>query len=104
MSSLPAQGGGSPVPAPWVNGDVGTPGVTGSASYAGGVFQVKGAGADIWDSTDAFHFAYQPLAGNGEVVAQVLTIQNTGQFAKAGVMLRRPSTTCRSCRRAGSFR
>ena len=37
---------------------------------------------------DAFHFMSQPLAANGEVVARVLSIQNSNAYAKAGVMIR----------------
>ena len=49
---------------------------------------MRGAGADIWGSTDAFRFVYQPLNGNGEVIARITAIQNTHTYAKAGVMIR----------------
>jgi hypothetical protein len=81
-------GGGGGLPSPWQNGDVGTPGIAGSASFADGVFTVNGSGADIWHTADAFHYAYQSLAGNGEIDARVTSIQNTDPFAKAGLMLR----------------
>src|SRR5205807_4971025 len=79
-------GGG--VPAPWLNQDVGSTGQLGSASYASGSFTVKGAGADIWGSIDAFQYVYQGLAGDGEIVARVTAITNTNTFAKAGIMIR----------------
>lgn len=68
--------------------DVGSTGQAGSASYASGLFTVRGAGADIWGSADAFHYVYQPLAGDGQIVARVASLQNTDTYAKAGVMIR----------------
>jgi PKD repeat protein len=76
------------LPSPWQNRDVGSTGQTGDASFANGVFTVSGSGADIWDTADAFQYVYQPLAGDGEIVSRVTSIQNTDPFAKAGVMLR----------------
>jgi regulation of enolase protein 1 (concanavalin A-like superfamily) len=49
---------------------------------------VTGAGADIWGTADAFRFVYQPLAGDGQIVAHVATVQNTNAWVKAGVMIR----------------
>jgi endonuclease/exonuclease/phosphatase family metal-dependent hydrolase len=76
------------LPLPWTSTDIGSVAVAGSASESGGVFTVRGAGADIYGTADAFHFMSQPLAGNGEVVARVMSIQNTNAYAKAGVMIR----------------
>jgi regulation of enolase protein 1 (concanavalin A-like superfamily) len=55
---------------------------------AGGLFTVTGGGADIWDASDQFHFVYQPLSGDGEIVARVVSVQNTDVWSKAGVMMR----------------
>jgi phospholipase D-like protein len=76
------------LPSPWLNQDVGAVGVTGSTSFSGGVFTVKGAGGDIWGSADGFQFAYQPLSGDGQIVTRVITVQSTNTNAKAGVMFR----------------
>jgi hypothetical protein len=78
----------SSLPSPWVNQDIGSVGSAGSASYSNGVFTANGSGADIWGTADAFQYVYQPLTGNGEIVAQVTAIQNTNTWAKAGVMIR----------------
>src|SRR5262249_42611021 len=67
---------------------IGRPGQGRSVAFANGVFTVKGGGHDIWDSADDFHFVYQPLNGNGQVIARVTGVQNTDQWAKAGVMIR----------------
>ena len=53
-----------------------------------GTFTVKGSGSDIWNTADAFHFVYQPRTGDGEIIAQVASVQNTDVWAKAGVMIR----------------
>jgi hypothetical protein len=81
-----APGGG--LPSPWVSQDVGDAGLAGSASFAGGVFTVNGSGADIWGGADAFQYVYQPLSGDGQIIARVTGVQNTSAFAKGGVMLR----------------
>jgi hypothetical protein len=79
----------STLPSIWSDGDVGSPGVTGSASYANGVFTVKGAGAQIYGTADAFHFLYQPLSGDGTIVARLVSVQGgSGSVVTAGVMIR----------------
>jgi hypothetical protein len=45
-------------------------------------------GADIWNAADEFHYAFKTLAGVGTIQAQVLSIDNTDGWAKAGVMIR----------------
>lgn len=81
--------GGSNLPPPWRNQDVGAVGVAGSAAYSQGTFTVKGSGADIWGSADAFHFVYVTVSGPGELIARVTGLQNTHPWAKAGIMVRR---------------
>jgi glucose/arabinose dehydrogenase len=76
------------VPPPWQDADVGAVPIAGSASYAVGVFTGMGAGSDIWDVADAFHYIYQPLTGDGEIRARVSGLENTSSWAKAGVMIR----------------
>jgi len=76
------------LPTPWSATDVGAVGAAGSATHATGVFTVKGAGDDIWGGVDGFHFAYQSVSGDQEVIARVASLQNTHPSAKAGVMIR----------------
>jgi endonuclease/exonuclease/phosphatase family metal-dependent hydrolase len=74
---------------PWTDTDIGSVGLSGSASITGGgVFSISGSGADIYNNADAFHYVYQPLNGDGSIIARVLSIQNTANWAKAGVMIR----------------
>jgi regulation of enolase protein 1 (concanavalin A-like superfamily) len=84
----PGGGGGGALPAPWTHSDIGATGLSGSASYQNGTFAVRGAGADIWGASDAFHYVYQPTSGDVQITARVEGLVNTAPFAKAGVMLR----------------
>jgi hypothetical protein len=81
----------NPLPVGWSQQDVGAVGVAGSGSYSNGAFTIAGSGADVWGTADEFHFAYHSLAGDGQLVARVATVQNVNAWTKAGVMIR--STT-----------
>lgn len=72
----------------WSSQQVGSPALAGSTTVGSGTITVTGSGADIWGTADAFHFAAQPLTGDGSIVARVLSQQNTDPWAKAGVMIR----------------
>ncbi|WP_438444164.1 pectinesterase family protein [Gorillibacterium sp. sgz5001074] len=75
--------------APWQSADIGTPGIAGHTQLgaASREVTVKSAG-DIGGRMDSFHFAYQTLTGNGEIVARVDSITATDDGAEAGVMVR----------------
>jgi glucose/arabinose dehydrogenase len=77
-----------PLPAPWVQQDIGSPGVAGGGGFSGGVFAVNGSGADIEGTSDQFHYVYQPVFGDVTIYARVASIQNTDPWAKGGVMIR----------------
>jgi len=53
-----------------------------------GTYTMTAAGTDIWNDADEFHFAYKMLTGPGSIVAQVLSVDDTDPWAKAGVMVR----------------
>jgi hypothetical protein len=55
---------------------------------AGGTITMTGSGSDIWGTSDQFHFAYKTLTGAGTIIARVDSIENTHNWAKAGVMIR----------------
>jgi hypothetical protein len=61
------------LPSPLANTDIGNPGVAGSASYdaGSGVITVRGSGAGIWNGSDHFQYVYQPLIGDGQIIARV---------------------------------
>lgn len=75
------------VPAGWSNRDIGTSG--GSVSVSGGTWTFRGDGEDIWGNSDAFHYAYVPLSGDGEISARVVSYGfGSNTWAKGGVMIR----------------
>ena len=68
-------------------------GLVGSAAYSNGTFNLNASGTDIWDFVDQFHYVYQPLIGDGTIVARVASIQNSDPWAKSGVMIRETLAT-----------
>jgi regulation of enolase protein 1 (concanavalin A-like superfamily) len=97
---LPAQGGSAegtppppppppdPLPSGWESRDIGSVGPAGSASEQSGVYTVRGAGADVWGTADAFHFAYRSLTGDGTITARVSDVDGSHAWTKIGVMIR----------------
>lgn len=81
------------LPTPWVNSDIGTPKLAGSATYANGTFKINAAGDDIWATADQFHFVHQPLTGDGEIIARATSQTHTDNWAKAGVMIKQSLAT-----------
>jgi regulation of enolase protein 1 (concanavalin A-like superfamily) len=76
------------VPPTWTNKDVGITAPAGSGTVANGVYTVTGSGSDIWYASDQFHFLYQGLTGDGEIVARAANVQDVNAWSKAGVMIR----------------
>lgn len=75
--------------APWTSQDIGKPGIPGHTQLGEveGEVTVRSAG-DIGGSSDNFHYAYQQLSGNGEIIARVDSVTATDDGAEAGVMIR----------------
>ena len=84
------QTGGAPAPLPsgWQSRDIGNVGVAGSTTFSNGSFSVNGAGADIWGTSDAFHYAYRSLSGDGTIIARVASVSGSQAWTKVGVMVR----------------
>lgn len=74
-------------PLPWGAGEIGTGKLAGSASYNAGTFTQAGSGA-LGTTSDKLRFTYQTLSGDGEIIAKVNTLQNTGIASRVGVMIR----------------
>lgn len=73
----------------WTSEDIGAVAAAGSASINGsGQDVILASGADIWGTADEFHYVHQPLSGDGEITVEVVSLVNTNQWAKAGVMIR----------------
>jgi hypothetical protein len=56
-------------------------------NHGNGLFTLT-ARDDIWETADAFRFAYVTATGNCTIIARVGGVQNTDAWAKAGVMIR----------------
>ena len=76
------------LPAGWNDADVGNTGAPGSATYSNGVFTVRGAGADVWGTSDAFNYVYMPMSASGWIIARVASVSDQASWVKAGVMIR----------------
>jgi hypothetical protein len=74
--------------------DIGTPGdpaTPGTVSFANGVYTLQASGDDIFGNSDAFHFVYKPLHGDGQITARITSLDPNfaiSDFTKAGVMIR----------------
>jgi hypothetical protein len=73
---------------PSISTDIGSTGALGSMTKSGGTYTVKGAGADIYGTSDAFQFAYMQITGNATIIARVASLTNTDAGSKAGIMFR----------------
>lgn len=80
--------GSSALPAGQAAADVGAPAIKGKTSFSAGRYAITAGGADIWDSADEFHYVYQAISGDVDVVARVASITMAHKWSKAGVMIR----------------
>ena len=58
------------------------------AEDGNGNITMSGAGADIWNNSDEFRYAYKTLSGDGSMTVKVNSIVQTDAWAKAGPMIR----------------
>jgi len=61
---------------------------TGSMTFDGTTYTVKGSGTDIWGASDGFFFVEMPIGDFRMMTARVRVVGNTDPWAKAGVMIR----------------
>ena len=80
------------LPSPWVSTDIGSPRVAGGATQSSGTFTITASGSDIWGTSDQFRFVYQPVTGDVEIVARVVSVTQAHRWSKAGVMIRESLT------------
>ncbi|MDX6183648.1 family 16 glycosylhydrolase [Flavobacterium sp. Fl-77] len=80
------------LPSPWVSTDLGAVTPAGEATHSNGTFTIKGAGTDIWESSDQFQYVNQAITGDAEIIAKINSLTNTNTYAKAGVMFRETLT------------
>ena len=67
----------------------GNPASVGSFTEApAGTYTMTAAGADIFNEADEFHYAFKMLTGAGSIIARIDSVEQTDDWAKAGVMVR----------------
>ncbi|MEM6543769.1 MAG: DUF1800 family protein [Pseudomonadota bacterium] len=73
----------------WYSTDIGSVSASGTTTETGAnAFEIQASGSDIWNTNDEFHYAYQLLDGDAEIITRVDSLQVTDAWAKAGVMIR----------------
>ncbi len=82
-----------PLVAPWANQDVTAIPLGGVAGTTGDKFVVQAAGADIWGTSDKFHFVNRAATGDTQITARLLGMDATHAAAKAGVMIRESASS-----------
>lgn len=73
---------------PWSQADIGPVGITGSSKQEGNIFTIKASGQDMFSTVDQFRYTYQKLHGDGSIIARIVSMDNTGGSARAGLMMR----------------
>src|SRR5438552_1220179 len=72
------------VPSPWTATNIGAPPASGSTSFERGTFSITSTSGDIWERSDQFHFVYQQIAGDVEIIARVNAFSPAGAWSKLG--------------------
>lgn len=88
FSGTSVSGSSSTLPSGWTGQDIGPTGYAGSDSYASGVFTLKGSGPGITGTSDGMNFVYQPLSGDGVIIARVTGSSGGSSTQDAGLMIR----------------
>lgn len=79
---------------PWQSTDIGDTGSLGGVRFdqQDGIYTANGSGGDIWNTNDAFRYAWMEMVGDGSISADVSAINlvsGTAEgWAKAGLMIR----------------
>ncbi|BCX49356.1 Ig-like domain-containing protein [Haloferula helveola] len=74
------------LPLPWDESSIGSA-LAGSSSHSGGTFTLSGAGR-LEGTADGFHFVWQELEGDAEIIARIASLEDTGADARVGIMVR----------------
>ena len=75
------------LPLPWTATDIGTGMIAGSTTQSAGTFTQAGSGI-IGSTADELRYSYQTLTGDGEIIAKISSLQDTGTSSRIGVMIR----------------
>ena len=72
----------------FLNLDIGSPKLVGSAKQAEAGWDLLAGGTDIWEKSDQFHFLYQQLSGDFDIAVRVEGFTPAHLYSKAGLMVR----------------
>ncbi|MEO6720873.1 MAG: DUF1349 domain-containing protein, partial [Ferruginibacter sp.] len=75
------------LPSPYKQENIGNTSVKGTTSFNGKEFKIEAGGEKLDSTNDDFHFTYQPLSGNGKMIARFVP-QTSSQFSEMGLMMR----------------
>lgn len=75
------------LPLPWLVSNIGTGNLAGSATFLSNAFTLSGSGL-LAGTADGGYYTYQTLSGDGEIIARIDQMQNTGTSSRVGVMIR----------------
>ncbi len=83
------------LPTNWTARDIGSVGSAGYTEFnaTDNSYRLIGSGADIGGTADQMQFAMQTLTGNGEIIARVASMTNTGNGTEAGIEFREATAT-----------
>jgi endoglucanase len=78
------------VPPGWTDQDIGSPSPAGQGQYSAstGIWTVSGGGAGIGGTSDQFNYLWEDYTGDGNLIAEVTSLQATNSGASAGIMFR----------------
>ena len=76
------------VSGPWLGQDIGAPVIPGQATGTATSFTITAGGADVWGTSDHFHFVYQRVTGDVDIRARIKSVSAASAWSKAGVMIR----------------
>ena len=66
----------------WSGVDIGEPACAGSVQFDGLSWQVNGGGADLWGTSDQFHFVRRHFTGDVVIVAKINSLLETATWTK----------------------
>jgi hypothetical protein len=81
----------TPLPSPWISGDIGYMQTPGDACYStpnNGTYTLRASGNDIYGTADGFHSVFQPASGNTMVMIAHVVSFDINPNTKAGLMFR----------------
>jgi len=82
------------LPVNWHQITIGQNPLAGTGNWSNNTFTISGAGSDIWGNTEEYHFVYNNVADSIEIIAKIESVENTHNWAKAGIMIKQnPSSS-----------